>query len=865
MKKVLVFTVLLMLAGTMAGQQLILGTHDVVRLNEYPQDAYLVEADASSFFRVSGGNSTSSDHPLLGAALDPDYTSVYFIKYDSEGLPLKSNFVRGTSNAVYAGSFNSGLTLMSTAYEQVDANGTVFNPAVNSNLEFIANYDPDCQQERVINIWALTSNQYANSEAIMDPEDGSVYVYGKGSQPMELIGFGTLAKDLDTPNSYIYLIKYNRNLDLQWVYQIGFDPMQSGTSPYYDRIQVHPGINGSALITGTYGTESSPLIHGRSLPSHMDGYGTFAVLLNEAGQSQWVHDGLLKDFGYASRIFKAFPMLNGDFVLAGNTNTGFYSLGNTQFTFLDDQANNQFVFRIDPAGNPLWTRQFESQGPVEEGKKKGASSTVMHRNIFYDAISWKDRVLYLTAPFTNPAFMVDGEPMTLTYPRGVYVAALDLRDGSELWGYALSSDDTQIYGFDSDRSGNVSLMGYNYTTQDLEGITAETVVPGSFIFHVGLDYNGLPLWYSNVHLLNPPYSNISGVDLEVLPNGEVYSSVKMSVTNSIVVGESSVTEGQYANTSWLLELASDVIVGGVVTDANDNPVYPGFVKAIKSTWWGMYPTVDSAFLEDDGSYLFNSLYPGNYTLMAVPDPLLYPNDIRTYTGDQTGWKAASFHDFYPKFNSNIVNIKLEEVLPLSSGDGSGQMSGAIIYTDEMEDVRKGTMARPAKKAAVVLLKKSKKSTMADEIIAYAETDDLGMFAFENVPDGNYLLHVEVAGLEMLETHEVTVVGNQIVSGLDYTISDDGIYIGWATGISLLKNETLTVYPNPGPGLILVDLPGAGHYEVKVFTTDGRMVLNESFDSAGGSRSINISGQNDGIYFLHVAGPEIDETVKYIKK
>ncbi len=865
MKKDLVFAVLLMLAGTVAGQQLVLGTHDVVRLDEYPQDAYLVEADASSFFRVSGGNSTNSDHPLLGAALDPDYPSVYFIKYDSEGIPLKSNFVRGTYSVVYAGSFNGGFTLMSTAYEQVDANGTVFDPAVNSNLEFIANYDPDCQQEKIINIWALASNQYANSEAIMDPEDGSVYVYGKASQPMELIGFGTLGKDLDTPNSYFYLIKYNRNLDFQWVYQLGFDLMQSGTSPNFDRIQVYPGKDGSSLITGTYGTESSPLIHGRSLPPHVDGYGTFAVMVNEAGQSQWVQDGMLKDYGYASRIFKAFPMSNGDFVLAGNTNTGFYSLGNTQFTFLDDQANNQFVFRIDPAGNPLWTRQFESQGPVEEGKKKGASSMVLHRNIFYDAISWKNRLLYLTAPFTNPEFLVDGEIMTLTYPRGVYVAALDLNDGSEQWGYALSSNDSQIYGFDADRSGNVSLMGYNNTTQDLAGITGETVVPGNFLFHVGLDYDGLPLWYSNVHLLNPPYYNLSGVDLEVLPNGEVFSSMKMSVTNGIVVGESVLAEGQYANTSWLVELASDVIVGGVVTDANDIPVYPGFVKAIKSTWWGMYPTVDSAFLEDDGSYLFDGLYPGNYTLMAVPDPDQYPNDICTYTGDQIAWKAASFHDFYPKFNSNIVNIKLEEALPLSSGDGSGQMSGAITYTDEVDAALKGTMARPAKKAGVVLLKKTKKSTMADEVIAYEETDDLGMFAFENVPDGDYLLHVEVPGLDMLETHEVSVVGNQIVSGLDYTISDEGIYIGWPTGISLLENKTLTVYPNPGPGLIVMDLPSAGQYEVKVYTTDGRMVLSERFDSAGGARSINISGENDGIYFLHVAGPETDETHKYIKK
>ncbi len=861
MKKDLLIAVLLMLAGTVAGQQLVLGSHDVVRVHEYPQDAYLIEADANSFYRVSGGSSTSSDHPLLGAALDPDFRSIYFIKYDKEGMPLKSNFVRGTNNVVYAGSFKGGFTLMSNANEEVDANGTIIPIPNASEVEFIANYDPDCQLLKIINIWALTDNQYANSDAVMDPEDGSVYVYGKASFLMELSDGGVLGQGLS--RDYFYLIKYNQNLDRQWVYQFGFDMMQSGTSPYFDKIQVFPGQEGGVLITGTYGAESSPLISGNSLPSYIDGYGTFAVKVNGSAQAQWVLDGLVKAYGYASRIFKAFPMSNGDFVLAGNTNTGYYKLGPVEFSFDNANSNNQFVFRVDPAGNPIWTRQFDSQGPVEEGKKKGVSSEVLGDKIFYDALSWKNRLLYLTSPFSNPAFSIAGAQMNLSYQSGIYVAALDLLDGTELWGYALSSDDVSIYGFDADRAGNVSLMGYNNTTQDLDGIAEASVVPGNLIFYVGLDYNGKPLWYINANLLNPPYYDLRGVDLEVLPNGEVFTSLKMTATNDIVVGESVVGEGEITYTSWLLELASDVILGGMVTDADDNPVYPGYVKAIKSTWWSMYPTVDSAFLEDDGSYFFDDLYPGNYALMAVPDRVQYPNDICTYTGDETGWKEASFLDIYPKFNSNIVNIKLEEVSPLSPGLGS--MSGNISFEADIDDALKGIAARPAKKAAVVLLKKTKKSTMAGEVIAFEEADEFGVFSFSNVPDGNYLLHVEVPGLEMLQMHDVTISGDQIVSGLNYTIGEDGIYIGWPTGISLLENEELLIYPNPGQGLILMDLPAAGQYVVKVYTTDGRLVLNDRFDSAGGARSINISGENDGIYLIQVAGPETDETVKYLKK
>ncbi len=89
-----------------------------------------------------------------------------------------------------------------------------------------------------------------------------------------------------------------------------------------------------------------------------------------------------------------------------------------------------------------------------------------------------------------------------------------------------------------DRSGNVSLMGSSYATQDLQGLNTSAVVDGSFLYHVGLDYNGKPLWYTNASLATPPYYDLRGVDLEVLPNGEVFSSMKMNAANEIVLGES---------------------------------------------------------------------------------------------------------------------------------------------------------------------------------------------------------------------------------------------------------------------------------------------------------------------------------------
>jgi co-chaperonin GroES (HSP10) len=191
------------------------------------------------------------------------------------------------------------------------------------------------------------------------------------------------------------------------------------------------------------------------------------------------------------------------------------------------------------------------------------------------------------------------------------------------------------------------------------------------------------------------------------------------------------------------------------------------------------------------------------------------------------------------------------------------MSGTI--STEEGYALKGTNAHPAKKTAVILLKKSKKSTNAGEVVAYAETDETGMFVFNNVPDGDYILVVDVAGLEMLNTHEVTIAGNQIVSGLNYTVSDDGIYAGWPVGVSFLENKTLNIWPNPGEGLIMMDLPAAGDYSVRIYTADGRMIRTDEFSSAGGVTTLDISTENKGLYILSIEGPETNTTRKYIKK
>jgi hypothetical protein len=134
-----------------------------------------------------------------------------------------------------------------------------------------------------------------------------------------------------------------------------------------------------------------------------------------------------------------------------------------------------------------------------------------------------------------------------------------------------------------------------------------------------------------------------------------------------------------------------------------------------------------------------------------------------------------------------------------------------------------------------------------------------------VPDGEYLLVVDVAGLDMMDTHDVTIAGNQIISGLNYTVSNEGIYAGWPTVVKKPEPKVFKIWPNPGNGRISMDLPAAGDYTVKIYSTDGRLIRSDNFMSSGGQTTVDITEENKGLYILQIKGPETSTTRKYIKR
>jgi len=109
------------------------------------------------------------------------------------------------------------------------------------------------------------------------------------------------------------------------------------------------------------------------------------------------------------------------------------------------------------------------------------------------------------------------------------------------------------------------------------------------------------------------------------------------------------------------------------------------------------------------------------------------------------------------------------------------------------------------------------------------------------------------------------------SDLTDTVKKAGMYqVEEAEAPDAIHNQeelALKVYPNPGNGnyAIEIDSDVNSSYTVTVFNTVGKLVYQKQFDRQSTVNTINITDQNDGIYFLRIRSNNVEKVIKLIKE
>jgi hypothetical protein len=196
------------------------------------------------------------------------------------------------------------------------------------------------------------------------------------------------------------------------------------------------------------------------------------------------------------------------------------------------------------------------------------------------------------------------------------------------------------------------------------------------------------------------------------------------------------------------------------------------------------------------------------------------------------------------------------------------MLGNVSFADEL-DLSKGTKGIPVRNTSVIIKKKKaaqqQKSTQAEEAIAFVITDDLGNYEFEDIPDGEYILHVDMPGLPMIETYDVLIEGKKIIYGLDFVVNKKGIEATGTVDVEKTEASYFSVFPNPGQGQLHLHLPDPGDYYVRVYNSLGALMEQISLPGVSGTTSLDLTSLTQGIYFLTIEGNDLRETIKYMRR
>jgi hypothetical protein len=307
------------------------------------------------------------------------------------------------------------------------------------------------------------------------------------------------------------------------------------------------------------------------------------------------------------------------------------------------------------------------------------------------------------------------------------------------------------------------------------------------------------------------------------------------------------------------------MVGGKVTgEVPELPVYPGVIKAYKSTDLGAFPVVDSTELSETGEYLFTELDTGTYTFRVLPGQLPERTGIPTYLGDVVSWSNARFLVVDSAFVDTLQHIKLIEQFPMHPGDNTGKMSGNVSYSESVGN--KGTLAKPVTRTSVILIRRAtRKGTQAESVSGHVETDGLGYYSFSYIPEGEYALLVDIAGLPMFNTYDISIDSGKVVSDLDFVVGNIGINTADRVDVTSHSIDYFMIYPNPGNGLICIEFPVTSDYRVSIFNMVGVQVGYRECLSTAGLVQMDVTELVEGMYVIRVEGGGQSTGLKYLKK
>jgi len=140
-------------------------------------------------------------------------------------------------------------------------------------------------------------------------------------------------------------------------------------------------------------------------------------------------------------------------------------------------------------------------------------------------------------------------------------------------------------------------------------------------------------------------------------------------------------------------------------------------------------------------------------------------------------------------------------------------------------------------------------------LMYLRSDDQGLFTFENLPLGTYIIHAEIMGIHTNQA-EVTLSDDSPEAGVEVQVSNGEATIVFGISEPIVLEQVSDIYPNPINELSQLDISvnKAVKIELSLFGQSGQLLRSSALSLDNGTHSImlDMGDLPAGLYLLRIS-------------
>jgi hypothetical protein len=270
-------------------------------------------------------------------------------------------------------------------------------------------------------------------------------------------------------------------------------------------------------------------------------------------------------------------------------------------------------------------------------------------------------------------------------------------------------------------------------------------------------------------------------------------------------------------------------------------------------------------LNGSNSYLFRGLPTGKFTVLAIPDPVEYPEELPTYYGDNILLNNA----LWLQASGSVEGKDIRLIKKPATGTGTGTINGSLvtgsskgISVSEKTDVTKGNFLP----GVYVYLKGASDGRLK----AYCITDYNGRFSFPGLEDGSYIFLADYRGKPMDPANPALTINSsrKEIEILATAGTETITMTDLPTGVELTAGAAFRIFPVPASEKITVQIPeglfSGESIHLRIADLSGKyLYINEYNNFHSFILTIDVSGMKDGLYLIELGNKEKSLKNKFI--